>query len=131
MSIFGRKIEFENCLGTFTGHILDWYDGPLLIKCSNASNESFICILQEREDEYEQWLYIPMSERRIQSFLQGNISFRHLITEVEGETLFLADCYYEKEEKSSYQTLHPNDFPKEDLPSSDVFYDYEDITFEE
>lgn len=131
MSIFGAKTTIKNVFGTFTGHILDWYDGPMLIKCQNERNESFICILQERETGYEQWVFVPMSETRLNDILSGKISLRHMITKVESEIVYLVDCHYDNEENSKVTSIHPNELTDDDLPDEDSYYDCSDMTFEE
>ncbi len=56
--------------------VYEYYDIPCLFSCKNASRQLFLAVWLDQTTEVGTWLYVPMSQRRLENVRSGGIDLR-------------------------------------------------------
>ncbi len=81
-------------LGTALGRLelvegFDFYDGPKLFICENATGQRFLTLAVDEEGPVQTWLYVPVSRQREDELRGGRVSLRDAITGAEDDLIFV------------------------------------------
>lgn len=53
-----------------------YYDQPCLFSCQNSTDQIFLAVWVDETEEFNLWLYVPMSRRRFEEVRMGGINLR-------------------------------------------------------
>jgi hypothetical protein len=87
-----RKVVFLPS-NTFLGRlrmveVWDYYDGPRLFVAQNAASALFVALWADQTDDIDTWLYVPVSEARLELIHAGRISLRDAYLRAEDGQVF-------------------------------------------
>ena len=78
--------------GAFTlDRVLQYYDGPRLLLQRSQSNQLFLAWWNDSDESTERWIYLPVSEHRLQEILSGEIPSLDGLNAPEDGYLFVVD----------------------------------------
>ncbi len=103
-----------------------YYDGPRIFTCKNKSTE-FLAFLVDELEEFDQWLFIPVSKSRVQEIQSGRISIRDAIQNAE-DLLYEVNLPIIEGYKATINILYSTDVPEEYLPEADSFAPLNTVT---
>ena len=104
------------------GEILDWYDGPLLVRMTDEEGYPGLFSWVDCDKEVNQWLYFRTTDALVEQFLQGKVTLRHVILHPEGPWLVF-DLGKEDEPKRVFEIT---EIPESHLPTLDSFVSAEE-----
>jgi hypothetical protein len=108
---------------------LIYYDGPLLSLYKNPLNDRYLSYWCDLEDGLNRWLFFRVSEKRLNSYLEKEITLRDLILgPVEG-TLLCVDVDAD-DRFTSILLLTPEDLPSVYIPKPNTYYDFTPVVAE-
>ncbi|WP_034440332.1 DUF6575 domain-containing protein [Clostridium ihumii] len=96
-------------------------DKPLTFSCVNDYGQLFIANCIELE-EYEQWLFVPISEARLIRALRGNIRAYDIYKNPEGEFLWKVTISAFTYKNGSATIINSKNISDDDLPEEDIVY---------
>jgi len=56
--------------------VLDWFDVPRLFVAENAVSTRFLALWSDERNGGDEWLYVPISDRRLDALYDGRVSIR-------------------------------------------------------
>ncbi|WP_346205373.1 MULTISPECIES: DUF6575 domain-containing protein [Aeromonas] len=128
MSILPKK----TCLGSlYISEIYEYYDGPKLFCARNKTNQAYVSYWcdSSSDNEYDGWLYIPVSEKRLEQVRRGEISIKEAFEKHE-DVIYLAYVFYTGKQKD---TVELKELPKllDDgfIPEDEFFVEQDSIEF--
>ena len=71
--------------------VLQYYDGPRLLLQRSQSKQLFLAWWNDSDDSTERWIYLPVSEQRLQEILSGEIPSLDGLNAPEDGYLFVVD----------------------------------------
>lgn len=92
------------------------YDGPQLFSARTASGRRFVVMHAPADGELDNWLYVEVSEARLQAFGANLISPRVLFGEPESQVLQLLS-FDANGSLQKFSSVAPADLPRDYLPS--------------
>jgi hypothetical protein len=110
--------------------IYEHYDQPLLFACRNASDNLYLVVLEDEEDEFENWLYASMSPARFAQVRSGGIDLYNAFKNAEDGFVFLVRLYRDRQLPSVITTLPTDQLQDEQLPESGEALNLETATLE-
>ncbi|MCZ4520728.1 hypothetical protein O4220_19640 [Rhodococcus ruber] len=87
-----------------------YYDGPRLFSCISRTGGLFLAIWVEESTEADVWLYLPVSELRLQTIRSGGIDIRDAFFEAEETVYQVSIANGRGEDSVSY--LNGKDIPE-------------------
>ena len=69
--------------------VVDYYDGPLIFTAVDAIGTRYLCAFLQQKEEGTEYLAVPVSLGRLNSFLKGTLDLRSVFLEPEVEEYFL------------------------------------------
>jgi hypothetical protein len=109
--------------------VLDWYDGPRLFIAENASGNRYISFWADELDDGSLWLYVSVSESKIDTLLAAQIDLRQLYVEAEDGIIFKVFLRNE-EGNTSVEPVAVMELEEELLPLSGDFLSSDDHSTE-
>ncbi|MGM3305220.1 DUF6575 domain-containing protein [Anabaena sp. WFMT] len=70
--------------------VYEYYDVPCLFSCRNTSGQIFLAVWIDETPEFKTWLYVPMSQRRVENLRSGNIDLRDAFVNSEDNFVYKA-----------------------------------------
>ena len=71
--------------------VLQYYDGPRLLLKRSKTQQLYLAWWSDSDESTERWIYLPVSEHRLQEILAGEISSLDGLTAPEDGHLFVVD----------------------------------------
>ena len=71
--------------------VLQYYDGPRLLLQRSQSKQLYLAWWSDSDESTERWIYLPVSERRLQEILSGEIPSLDGLNAPEDGYLFVVD----------------------------------------
>lgn len=99
--------------------ILDEYDGPRLFVAINAVDTYFLAFWADRTDNAEHWLYVPVSERRLNELYSGSIPIRQAYLKPEEPVVYFITESLEIPGDFTCKALSPTELDVDFLPPPD------------
>lgn len=66
-----------------------YYDGPKLFTCVDNSGQQYIAVFVDEKESAELYLYVPISNGRLQAVRTGDVSLRTVFQNPEGNTAYV------------------------------------------
>ncbi|MBI5668432.1 hypothetical protein FBR06_10570 [Betaproteobacteria bacterium PRO4] len=110
--------------------IYEHYDQPLLFACRNASDNLYLVVLEDEEDEFENWLYASMSPARFAQVRSGGIDLYNAFKNAEDGFVFLVKLYRDRQIPSVITKVPTDQLQDEQLPESGEALNLETATLE-
>lgn len=128
MSILPKK----TCLGSlYISEVYEYYDGPKLFCAKNKTSQAFLSYWCDSSPgrEYDGWLYMPVSEKRLEQVRRAEISIKDAFEKHE-DVIYLAYVFYSENNKDTVElkelaTLLVDGF----IPEDDFFVEQDSIEF--
>lgn len=122
---------FKLPTGTLLGalqmeRIIEHYDFPRIFVCRNSTQQRYLVLSTYDDDERCEWLYLPVSELRLNLVLAGNWPLRQAFVRAEGGFLFISNTF--PDTASEVLAVFPEQVAEDDLPAPDYFLS--EVTFE-
>lgn len=73
----------------------EYYDKPVLFACRNATDELFLVVLEDEDDDVETWLYVGLSQLRFNHVRSGSIDLRTAFIEAENNFVYEVRLYFD------------------------------------
>jgi hypothetical protein len=105
--------------------ILDWYDGPRLFIAENTSGDRYVAFWADELESGSLWLYVAVSNDRIDSLLTSAIDLRQLYSDSEDGIVFKVFLHQDDHE-SSVQSVSISTLDEDFLPLSGDFITNQD-----
>lgn len=111
-------------IGTMLGVLhmirtIEHYDFPRIFICRNTTHQKYLVLSTYDDDERCEWLYLPISELRLNSVIVGGMPLRQAFVQPEGGFLYSAKTFVES--PAEVVAVFPEQVAEEDLPTSDYF----------
>jgi len=103
--------------------VYEYYDTPCLFSCRNVSGQIFLAILFEQEKRVEKWLYVSMSQRRLENIRAGLIDIRNAF--LNSEDRFVYEVVISSDSSSdSAEIIWCENLTDDWLPMPNEFIDF-------
>lgn len=108
--------------------VYEYYDAPCLFACRNQSEHLFLAVWSEQTTEFGTWLYVPISQRRLENVRSGNIELRDAFLNAEDGFVYkvLISC---DGSPDIVNFISCGELIDDWLPMSDEFLDFGDVPF--
>ncbi|MGZ8340933.1 MAG: DUF6575 domain-containing protein [Telluria sp.] len=98
---------------------IEHYDFPRIFVCRNTTQQRYLVLSTYDDEERCEWLYLPISEVRLNAVLTGHWSLRQAFVEAEGRFLFIAKTF--SDAASEVSAVFPEQIEEDDLPAPDYY----------
>ena len=92
--------------------VFEYFDGPRLFSCRNNSDVRFLAVHAD-EGEVDTWLYVPVSERRLEALRVGRVDLHTAFANPEDGFTYLVSFRGSSVEATA---VHASSIPSEILP---------------
>ncbi|MFJ9742545.1 DUF6575 domain-containing protein [Streptomyces sp. NPDC101166] len=99
-----------------------YYDGPRVFSCTSLTDQTFLAAWAEEGDEGDEWLYVPVSQARLDMVRSGGIPLRTAIESSEG-FIFQVSLPHDVGRDDTAKPIRAGDIPEEWLPEPDFALD--------
>jgi hypothetical protein len=100
--------------------VFDEYDGPRLFSCRDDEGQQYLALWVDETAEADLWLYVAVSESRLQAAKEGSITLRDIFLSAEsGEVLELV-TYRDGRPTTVDRTLATAEIPRGWLPQAEL-----------
>ncbi|MET8291981.1 DUF6575 domain-containing protein [Streptomyces sp. NPDC005132] len=99
-----------------------YYDGPRVFSCTSLTDQTFLAAWAEEGDEGDEWIYVPVSQARLDMVRSGGIPLRTAIESPEG-FVFQVSLPHDVERDDIAKPIRVGDIPEEWLPEPDFTLD--------
>ncbi|AMA08765.1 DUF6575 domain-containing protein [Picosynechococcus sp. PCC 73109] len=104
------------------------YNGPRLLSCQNQAHKLFLGLWVDEEDDYDFWLFMPVSVARLREIHTGEILLRESF--LNAETLHIYGLTYVSEDDEwECKTIKTHELDTECLPLEDAKLNFSDTSF--
>lgn len=105
-----------------------YFDGPKLFSCSNTAGQKYLVFWLGDESGEDRWLYVPISETRLQLARSGGISLRNVCLQPEDGLLWLINLPFDSDKPTKVELITPEKLSLSDLPIEDSYLTFETRT---
>lgn len=98
---------------------IEHYDFPRIFVCRNTTGQKYLVLSTYDDDEHCEWLYLPISELRLNSVIVGGLPLRQAFVQPEGGFLYVVKTFIES--RPEVVAVFAEQVPEEDLPTPDYF----------
>jgi len=107
----------NTCLGELEiEEIYEFYDIPRLFSCKNRLGHIYLVISIEDLDDGWKWLYLPVSDSRLQKIRLGEITLRDSFKNAEEHSVYSVLIHTDDSIMPEVKTVPSQDIPEEWLP---------------
>ena len=115
----------NSLLGNFSfERVLSYYDGPRLVILRSSAGQSYLAWWNGTDENFDRWIYLPLSERRLHDLLTGEITCLEGLKSPEDGYLFVVDEDLRDDSNDLTMLVSPDALPEESLPYPDARFDY-------
>ena len=100
--------------------VLFYYDGPRIFIGQNEASK-FLGFLVDEIDEWDQWLFAPVSKERVSQIKKGIISIREALLNVEDGWVFEIKLPVIEKASATVELRRPQDIPLQYLPQEESY----------
>lgn len=100
--------------------VLVSFDGPRIFTCTN-SVAKYLAFLVDELDEWDHWLFIPVTSIRISEIKNGLLSIREALLNPESDILFEIFLPLVEEYEAKLMTISRMEIPTEFLPDENSY----------
>ena len=94
-----------------------YYDQPLLFSCKNEHETLFIGVASDKTETAETWLYVKLSQNRLEKIRSGNIDLHDAFAKPENNMIVEVKYIYECDsDYPEIRCLKPFEVSKDFLP---------------
>lgn len=104
-------------------HIYEYYEIPIVFSFYSNTGTLFLANWVDYDDEqnYNTWIYMPITYKRLLEIENGNISLRTAIENQEGEFVYKVFDYGDSEQ---FEMISSSSISSEYLPDEDSYVEY-------
>ncbi len=95
--------------------VLVYYDLPQVFVGRDVVGGLFLCLLEESQEEYDEYLGIRISQYKLFEFLAGKVDLRSIYTQPEIHQYYVIRGFNEYEVIESKSVVEENDLPAQDF----------------
>ena len=113
-----------------------YYDQPVLFSCKSLASEVhsckdkidrlFLAVAADETETTETWLYVVMSEGRLDDLKAGKFDLRTAFTEPEEKRLIELTIPFQDDDMARIRFVQPDEIDPEFLPASGEFLNDDD-----
>ncbi len=103
-----------------------YYDEPVLFSCKNVLNQFYFVVAADENDRYETWLYVRVSNERLNLIRKGKIDLHDAFACSEDGTVLQVRFPYDKQLVPKIDPVETKQISMELLPIPGECLDYED-----
>ncbi|RKP51388.1 hypothetical protein D7Z26_16455 [Cohnella endophytica] len=100
--------------------VLVSFDGPRIFTCSNSVTK-YLAFLVDELEESDHWLFVPVTNIRIQEIKNGLISIREALLNAEGDIVFQAFLPLVGGYEATIATMKTSEIPPGFLPQENSY----------
>lgn len=119
----------STALGRLTiTEIFEFYDGPRLFTCESATGQKYLTTWAEEADEHDLWLYVPLSNDRLNIVRSGGMTVRRALLSAEDHVFVVKTPFDEQDGDEVMLITSGSELDMEWLPDEDYSLDLETAT---
>ena len=100
--------------------VLQYYDGPRLLLQKSQTDQLFLAWWCDSDESTDRWIYLPVSESRLQTILSGEIPDLEALQSPEDGHVFVVDTDLDSDSIVQTVMTVADVLPSDVLPSPDV-----------
>lgn len=104
-----------------------YYECPIVFTCIDCSQNLYICVCCDMENE-QRWLIAPTSIERIENMLSQRITLKAMFKDAGGYGCVAT--WHQGQEKENYSVILCTEFSNDDLADEGKFFETEPAEFE-
>ena len=93
-----------------------YYDQPVLFSCKNAAGHLYLVVAADENDRHETWLYVGVSEERLNLIRSGAIDLHDAFADPEDGYLVQAIVPYDSQTEIQFDSIPPDQISEDMLP---------------
>lgn len=101
--------------------VFEYYDKPILFACRNVTDQIYLVVLEDESDDYETWLYCPVSQTRFQQIRSGGIDLYSAFKLAENEFIFFVKIFTDSNINPEINTFPISQLTDAQLPAHGAF----------
>lgn len=117
--ILGNILELHPFGAFEVDYTLIFYDGPKMRLRRTMAGQYYLAWWTDEDENYERWIYLPVSESRLKGIMSGGITADEALNEPEDGYLFVADLDVMSGEIRKVIQTNADSLPTETLPDPD------------
>lgn len=108
----------------YMGEVFEYYDGPKLFTLNKKNSEEplFLSYWIGDEENYQSWVIIPVSKKRIEQYKNNEIDFLNFLNVLNEDELYRLDFIY-KPEKDVISPMTKEDVSLISWPKKGLYFD--------
>ena len=108
----------------YMGEVFEYYDGPKLFTLNKKNSEEplFLSYWIGDEENYQSWVIIPVSKKRIEQYKNNEIDFLNFLNVLNEDELYRLDFIY-KPEKDVISPMKKEDVSLISWPKEGLYFD--------
>lgn len=99
--------------------VYTFYDRPVLYCAQSETDRKYIILLADESDTSEDWLYVEISNSRLNQIRSGRLTLRSAFTNAETGSLLRVNIPANLEEKVTFKHVSANELDLSELPNED------------
>jgi hypothetical protein len=96
--------------------VFEFYDGPKLFSARNRTGTLYLVFWADQDEEADHWFYVPVSEGRLESVKEGDLSLREAITQPEDGLIYQASVSRQSARAPIVREISPGEIDESCLP---------------
>lgn len=94
----------------------EFYDKPLLFSCTNQVGSLYLAVLANETEVGEDWLYVAISNRRLEEIRSGRIDLHDAFANAENGNLYQVQLPHDQQAEVEVSILHTTELTDDVLP---------------
>jgi hypothetical protein len=96
--------------------VYEFSDKPLLFSCKNVTDDIFMAVLVDEDENFETWLYAKTSLDRFKQIQSGFIDLHQAFSETEDGLVYEIQVPHQDEQPISVKIIHSKAVSEDKLP---------------
>ncbi|MFM6203948.1 DUF6575 domain-containing protein, partial [Planktothrix sp.] len=97
------------------------YNGPKLFSCRNEVGQTFLALWVDEEDDYDLWLYIAISIKKLNSIRQGHTDLHQAFLYPENKHIYEIKIPFSDKQDVKFQKIKSDLIDIDCLPLEETF----------
>lgn len=110
--------------------VFEYYDQPVLFACQNAAGSLYLAVLEDEDEDFESWLYAPMSPERFAQVRSGGVDLYSAFRNAEDGFVFRVTRHWADPSAPNVDVIPVDQLTEEQLPEAGETLDLETATLE-